>query len=95
MGFLDVRNQVGNWESNFTGFKRNDTVFVMHSKTKICKEAINKVFRDIKERSKVRMKYFKVKMTGACGYQLALKFVYLRNQEYLCILVYLRNQETT
>ena len=37
------------------------------------------------------MKYFKVKMTGACGYQLALKFVYLRNQEYLCILVYLRN----
>ena len=41
------------------------------------------------------MKYFKVKMTGACGYQLALKFVYLRNQEYLCILVYLRNQETT
>ena len=46
----------------------------MYSKTKPSKEATNKVFRGLKETSKVRMKYFKVKMTGACCYQQTFKF---------------------
>ena len=35
----------------------------MYSKTKHSKKVTNIVFRDLKETSKVRMKYFKVKMT--------------------------------
>ena len=42
------------------------------------KEATSKVFRDLKAKSKVRMKNFKVKMTTVCGYkgtlQLLLEF---------------------
>ena len=35
--------------------------------------ARDKVLRDLKARTKVRMKHFNVKMTRVCGYQLALE----------------------
>ena len=50
-----------------------NAVFV--TKERLSKEAINKVFGDLKARSKVQMKHFQVKMRGACyvldssGYQ--------------------------
>ena len=40
----------------------------MYSRIENSKEATNKVFTDLKEKSKVRMKYFKIKMTRTCGF---------------------------
>ena len=38
----------------------------MYQKVKNGKEAMNKVLRDLKAKSKIQMKHFKGKMTGVC-----------------------------
>ena len=67
MSFLDVRNQAGNCRLNFTDFKTKNTVLVMHLTIENSKKAKNEVLSDLKGRSEVRIKHFKVKITRAWG----------------------------
>ena len=47
----DVRNQVANCHSEFTGFKIKDTVFVIYLKIENCNETKDHEFSDLKARS--------------------------------------------
>ena len=64
VSYWDVRNQVANDHYEFSGWKKKATVVFDVLKDEKRKEAITKVFRDLKARNKVRMKYLKVKITG-------------------------------
>ena len=64
VSYLDVRNQVANFRWTFRAFKIKNTVFVICLKIGNDNEATKMEFSDLKARSKVRMKHFKVKMTG-------------------------------
>ena len=63
MSYLDVRNEVANYSLEFRQFKRKNTVLVIYSMIENRKEAINNRFKDLKARSKIQMKRFKVKLT--------------------------------
>ena len=63
MSYLDVRNEVANYSLEFRRFKRKNTVLVIYSMIENRKEAINNRFKDLKARSKIQMKRFKVKLT--------------------------------
>ena len=56
----------------------------MYSKTKHSKKVTNIVFRNLKETSKVRMKYFKVKMTVLLCLVLLTGAWVLDALKYLC-----------
>ena len=64
VSYWDVRNQVANDHYEFSGWKIKATVVFDVLKDEKRKEAITKVFRDLKARNKVQMKYLKVKITG-------------------------------
>ena len=66
VSYLDVRNQVANFRWTLRAFKIKNTVFVICLKIGNDNEATKMEFSDLKARSKVRMKHFKVKMTGVC-----------------------------
>ena len=56
VSYCDVPNQAENDHYEFSGWKT--------LKNEKRKEVITKVFRDLKARNKVQMKYLKVKITG-------------------------------
>lgn len=64
MSYLDVRNQLPNCRLQFRGFKIKNTILSMFLKIENSHEAISKEFRDLKARSKVGMKHFKVKLAA-------------------------------
>ena len=54
VSYLDVRNQVANCRLKSRGFEIKSKVPLMYVKVRNSKEAINKKFRDLKARGKVK-----------------------------------------